>query len=43
MPNTNMPRLKEMYVSQITQQLKEKLGFKNNLQVPRLRRSHKKL
>jgi len=36
MPNTNMPRLKEMYVSQITQQLKEKLGFKNNLQVPRL-------
>ena len=36
MPNTNMPRLKEMYVSQITQQLKDKLGFKNNLQVPRL-------
>ena len=40
MPNTNMPRLKEMYVSQITQQLKEKLGFKNDLQVPRLSLIH---
>ena len=36
MPSSNIPRLKEMYVSQITPQLKEKLGLKNNLQVPRL-------
>ena len=36
MPSMNIPRLKELYISQITQQLKDKLGFKNNLQVPRL-------
>ena len=36
MPSMNIPRLKELYISQITEQLKDKLGFKNNLQVPRL-------
>ena len=36
MPSMNIPRLKELYISQITQQLKDKLGFKNNLQVQRL-------
>ena len=36
MPSMNTPRLKELYISEITQQLKDKLGFKNNLQVPRI-------
>ena len=36
MPSMNIPRLKELYISQIIHQLKDKLGFKNNLQVPRL-------
>ena len=32
----NIPRLKELYISQITQQLKDKLGLTNIMQVPSL-------
>ncbi|MGY9025222.1 MAG: 50S ribosomal protein L5 [Candidatus Pelagibacterales bacterium] len=36
MPNMSTPRLKEMYISKIVPELKDKLSLKNNLQVPRL-------